>query len=121
MLSRIQLFVTPWTIAHHAPLPMGFCRQEYWNGLPFPLDPGIEPIPCVSLVVGGFFTNETLGKSKVESYVLFGQHSEVFELGRLEFLGCSKGLLQEGKQGSKIYRSFCNKDQVAEALKITVD
>ena len=47
-LSHIQLFVTPWTVAHQAPLSMGFSRQEYWGGLPFPPpghlpDPGIEP------------------------------------------------------------------------------
>ena len=35
-LSHIQLFVTPWTIAYQAPLPMGFFRQEYWSGWPFP-------------------------------------------------------------------------------------
>ena len=39
---------TPWTVAHQAPLSMGFSRQEYWNGLPFPSpgdlpNPGIEP------------------------------------------------------------------------------
>ena len=39
---------TPWTIACQAPLSMGFSRQEYWSGLPFPSpgdlpDPGIEP------------------------------------------------------------------------------
>ena len=34
--SHVQLFVTPWTIALHAPLFMGFSRQEYWNELPFP-------------------------------------------------------------------------------------
>ena len=44
----VWLFVTPWTIAHQAPLSMGFSRQEYWSGLPFPSpgdlpDPGIEP------------------------------------------------------------------------------
>ena len=47
-LSRVQLFLTPWTVAHQAPLSMGFSRQEYWKGLPFPSpgdlpDPGIEP------------------------------------------------------------------------------
>ena len=47
-LSRVQLFATPWTVAHQAPLSMGFSRQEYWSGLPFPSpgdlpDPGIEP------------------------------------------------------------------------------
>ena len=40
--------LTPWTIAYKAPLTMGFSRQEYWSGLPFPSpgdlpDPGIEP------------------------------------------------------------------------------
>ena len=35
-LSHIQLFVTPWTMACQAPLSMGFPRQEYWSGLPFP-------------------------------------------------------------------------------------
>ena len=35
-LSRVRLFVTPWTVAYQAPLSMGFSRQEYWNGLPLP-------------------------------------------------------------------------------------
>ena len=35
-LSRVRLFVTPWTAAHKAPLATGFSRQEYWSGLPFP-------------------------------------------------------------------------------------
>jgi len=48
MLSYVQLFATPWTVAHQAPLFMGFPRQEYWSGLPFPApgdlpDPEIEP------------------------------------------------------------------------------
>ena len=43
------VFETPWTVAHQAPLPMGFPRQEYWSGLPFPSpgdlpDPGIKPV-----------------------------------------------------------------------------
>ena len=42
MLSHVRLFVTPWTVAHQAPLSMGFSRQEYWSGLPFP-SPGIFP------------------------------------------------------------------------------
>ena len=36
MLSHVQLFVTPWTVACQAPLSVGFSRQEYWSGLPFP-------------------------------------------------------------------------------------
>ena len=35
-LSRVRLFVTPWTVAYQAPPSMGFSRQEYWSGLPFP-------------------------------------------------------------------------------------
>ena len=36
LLSRVQLFVTPWTVARQAPLSMGVSRQKYWNGMPFP-------------------------------------------------------------------------------------
>ena len=48
-LTCVRLFVTPWTVAYLAASPMGFYRQEYWSGLPFPspgdlLDPGIEPM-----------------------------------------------------------------------------
>ena len=35
-LSRIRLFATPWTVAYQAPPSVGFFRQEYWSGLPFP-------------------------------------------------------------------------------------
>ena len=47
-LSRVRLFKTPWTVAYQAPPSMGFSRQEYWSGLPFPSpgdlpDPGIKP------------------------------------------------------------------------------
>ena len=47
-LSRIRLFVTPWTVACQAPLSMGFSRQKYWNGFPFHppedlSDPRIKP------------------------------------------------------------------------------
>ena len=49
LLSRVELFATPWTVSCRAPLPMGFPRQEYWSGSPFPSpgdlpDPGIEPV-----------------------------------------------------------------------------
>ena len=50
--SHVQLFATLWTIAHQVPLSMGFFRQEYWSGLPFPPgdlpDPVIEPMSLVS-------------------------------------------------------------------------
>ena len=53
ILSHVRLFATQWTVARQAPLSMGFPRQEYWSGLPFPspgdlADPGIETIPPVS-------------------------------------------------------------------------
>ena len=48
LLSRVRFFATPWTVAHQAPPSIGFSRQEYWSGLPFPSpgdlpDPEIEP------------------------------------------------------------------------------
>ena len=48
LFSCVQLFATPWTVAHQAPPSMGFSRQEYWSGLPFPSledlpDSGIKP------------------------------------------------------------------------------
>ena len=66
--SRVQLSVTPWTVACRAPLSMGFSRQEYWSGLPFPprgdlSNPGTEhvsltlicltcmPISCIGMQV----------------------------------------------------------------------
>ena len=50
LVGHVQLFATPWTVDPQAPLSMGFSRQEYWNGLPFPSpgdlpNPGIEPGP----------------------------------------------------------------------------
>ena len=47
-LSHLQIFATPWTVAHQAPLSMGYSRQKYWSGLPFPSpgdlpNPGIKP------------------------------------------------------------------------------
>ena len=54
--------LTPWTVAHQAPLLMEFSRQEYWSGVPLPPlgdlpDAGIEPAPLASpSLAGGFFT-----------------------------------------------------------------
>ena len=58
VLSHVRLLVTPWTVAHQAPLSMGFSRQEYWRGLVLPSpgdlpDPGIEPVSPA--LAGGFF------------------------------------------------------------------
>ena len=64
----VSNFVSLWTVAHQAPLSMGFFRKEYWSGLPFlpqgdlP-DPGIELVSLVSPgLAGGFFAPEPPGK-----------------------------------------------------------
>ena len=60
--SHVWLFVTPWNVAHQAPLSMGFSRQEYWTGLPCTspsdlTDPGIEPMSPVSWIGGQIIYN----------------------------------------------------------------
>ena len=64
-LSHVQLFSTPWTVAHQALLSLGLSQQEDCSGLPFSPpgdlpDPGIEPAPPA--LAGGFFTTEPHGK-----------------------------------------------------------
>ena len=60
-LRCVQLFVTPWTVAHQAPLSMEFSGQEYWSGFPRNLhDPGIKPTSCASpALAGAFFSIDT--------------------------------------------------------------
>ena len=63
-------FVTLWTVARQAPLSMGFSRQEYWSGLPFPTpgdlpDPGIEPVSPV--LAGRFLTTGRPGKDSTHN------------------------------------------------------
>ena len=66
--SHVQFFVTLWTVACQAPLSMGFSRQEYWSGVPYPppwalSNPGIEPMSSVYLPwICEFFITETPGK-----------------------------------------------------------
>ena len=67
-LQSCLILVTPWTVVCRIPLSMGFFRQEYWSGLPFPSpgdlpDPGIEPAsPVPPALAGRFFTSEPPGK-----------------------------------------------------------
>ena len=86
MLSRfscVWLFETPWTVAHQAPLSMGFSRQEYyWSGLPCPPPgglphPGIEPASLLSLALAGrFFTTKATweAQSRVDLSLFFLFH-----------------------------------------------
>ena len=65
MLSHVQLFAAPWTVACQGPLPMESSGQEYWSGMPFPFpgdlpDPGTEPASLESsALAGSFFTIST--------------------------------------------------------------
>ena len=77
-LSRVRLFVTLWPVAHQAPLCMGFSRQEYWSGLPFPSpgdlpDPGIEPWSLT--LQGDTLPSEAAGKPSMR-VEFFKIHSE---------------------------------------------
>ena len=66
-LNHVRLFVIPWAIALQAPLSMGFPREEYWSGWPFPTpedlpDPGMEL--CLLALARRFFPTELPGKPK---------------------------------------------------------
>ena len=90
-LSRVQLFVIPWTVGHQAPLSLEFSGQEYWSGLPFPLpgdlpNPGIKP--ASPALAGRLFTTEPPGKPLIsiranglcigtDSCTLLGSRSDI--------------------------------------------
>ena len=93
MLSHVQLFVTPWTVAHQASLSRGFSQQEYWSGVPFPPpghlpDPGIEPTSLTSPELAGrFFSTISASKSCVFAVLSILEDSPlVFYPLRLEIL-----------------------------------
>ena len=86
LLSRVQLFMTPMTVACQASLSMGFSRQEYWSGLPSPPlgdlpDLGIEPMSLTSSALTcRFFTTSTTWETLCDVSVQF---SSVQSLSRL--------------------------------------
>ena len=73
LFSHVQLSATLWTVAHQAPLSMGFSRQEYWSELLCPPpedlpDLGIEPTSLMSpALVGMFFTTGTTWEAKIKN------------------------------------------------------
>ena len=77
LLSHVQLFATPWTVACQAPLSTGFSWQEYWSRLPFPPpgdlpNPGIKPAsPESPAMADRFFTTELPCKSHILTSVQF--------------------------------------------------
>ena len=85
--SHVQLFATPWTIACQALLSMGFSRQEYWSGLPFPSpadlpNPGVKPASHISSALARrFFTTSATW----ETYVA------IISLSKRDLRGLLKG------------------------------
>ena len=77
VLSCVQLFATPLSVAHQAPLSRRFPRQEYWSELPFSPpgdlpDPGTEPVsPASHPWPGGFFTNVPLCVFKILNFKVY--------------------------------------------------
>ena len=73
LLSRVRLFVTPWTVVHQVALSMEFSRPEYWSGLPLPPpgdlpDPGIEPKTSLASPALAAFTTVPPGKPHEPEY-----------------------------------------------------
>ena len=67
MLSHVQLVAIPWALAHHARLSMGFPRQKYWGGLPF-------PSLCISLnELLSWLENKEVGKCLNQGETLEGR------------------------------------------------
>jgi len=84
VLSRVQLFVTPWTVAHQAPLSMEFSRQEYWSSISYfrgsswPRDR--THISCVSCIASRFFTTAPPGKPhKQNEKKIYGLGENIFK------------------------------------------
>ena len=77
---------TPWTVAHQAPPSMGFSRQEYWSGLPFP-SPGDLPNPGIKprspALQADILTSEPPGKPKYAILICEGCHDKVPQVGDL--------------------------------------
>ena len=107
LLSQVWLFVTPWTVARHDPLSLGFSRQEYWSGLPRPpprdlLDPGIEPECLTSPVLASrFFTTSTEGFS----WVLF--HNGHSHAHLLESSSCTTSKPPPKEVQFSLFSSLC--------------
>ena len=102
-LSRVQLFVTPWTVTCQAPLSMGFFRPDYWSGLPLASpgdlpDPGIKPTSPA--LAGGFFTTEPLGKS-------IYCHSGISNQDHSEIPRCTYDNEKRKEKGVKTRNTYC--------------
>ena len=97
--SRVWLYVTLWTVAHQAPLSIGFSRQEYWSGLPFPPpgnlpNPGIEPTSLASLALTGrFFTTNVTWKASSPLLLVSYLFLIEIDLKLIAFTQCKVGFI----------------------------
>ena len=106
-LSRVHLFVTPWTVAYQDLRSMGFSRQEYWSGLPFPFpgdlpNPEIEPgspalqtDPLLSKPLGNPYLSivRTIYDKLTANIILNSENMKAFPLRLGTRQGCTLSLL----------------------------
>ena len=100
MLSHVQLFATPWTVAR-IPLSTGFSMQEYWSGLPFP-PPGDLPDPGVKLVspvspatAGGFLSAVSVQSFSVSVFIYWTWRVSTAKVGLLKWRGLKLAVDQQ--------------------------
>ena len=98
--SHVRLFVTLWTVASQAPLPMGFPRQEYWSGLPRPSlgglpHSGIEP--ASPALAGGCFTTSATW----EAHYHLPTAKDIQDMG-------AESILSASTQGILLHLNICN-------------
>ena len=87
LLGHVQLFETPWTVAHQAPLSMGFSRQEFWSGLPLPSPffPFLKKLIIFLYIRWDHLSHESSTKSTVKD-VLKQKEKQI----QIEIMGCKK-------------------------------
>ena len=123
LLSRVWLYVTPWTVGRQAPLSMGFSRQEYWNGLPC-LSPGDFPHPGIEprspTLQADSLPSDPPGKTHVTLCAIkcfasmiklkilsLGHHPGIFRWIQCNHKGSSKGKRETGESGKEMWRWLC--------------
>ena len=83
-------FATPWTVAHQVPLCMGFSRQEYWSGLPFPSPGDLSNLAMESVspaLAGRFFITEPPGKPRNDGKYAKNISEQMCRTGKIVALG----------------------------------
>ena len=108
MLS-VQLFATPWTVAHQVPLSMEFSKQKYWSELPFPSpgdlpDPGIKPTSLASPALAGELLT-TVPPEEAEAKRPLCSHISFLSSGKMLFseIFCLYFIGQQGVLGPSLH------------------